>query len=65
VVARRYAKSVEQICIEGYSLRINVGIAIFPHDAWEEKQLLNLADQRMYRAKEQGVAVWAGVGPRG
>lgn len=61
VVARRYAKSVEQICIEGLSLSINVGIAIFPHDAWEEKQLLNLADQRMYQAKEQGLAVYAGV----
>lgn len=61
VVARRYAKSVAQICIDGYSLGINVGIAIFPHDAWEEKQLLNLADQRMYQAKEQGLSVYAGV----
>ncbi|RIH90315.1 Diguanylate cyclase DosC [Calidithermus terrae] len=56
-VAQRYASLVETICLEGLCMGLNIGVATFPEEANSQQTLLQLADSRMYRAKEQGVAV--------
>ncbi|MER3442806.1 MAG: diguanylate cyclase [Meiothermus sp.] len=56
-VAQRYASLVETICLEGLCMGLNIGVATFPEEATNQHTLLQLADSRMYRAKEQGVAV--------
>jgi diguanylate cyclase (GGDEF)-like protein len=56
-VAQRYASLVETICLEGLCMGLNIGVATFPEEASNQDTLLQLADSRMYKAKEQGVAV--------
>ncbi|RIH88986.1 diguanylate cyclase domain-containing protein [Calidithermus roseus] len=55
--AQRYASLVETICLEGLRMGLNIGVATFPEEATDHDTLLQLADSRMYKAKEQGVAV--------
>jgi diguanylate cyclase (GGDEF)-like protein len=57
VVAQRYADLVETVCIDGLRMSLNIGVATFPEEAADQTALLQLADSRMYKAKERGVAV--------
>lgn len=40
------------------SVKISIGIAVYPKDSTHPHQLLELADHAMYRAKEQGGQRW-------
>jgi diguanylate cyclase (GGDEF)-like protein/PAS domain S-box-containing protein len=40
------------------SVKISIGIAVYPKDSTHPQQLLELADHAMYRAKEQGGQRW-------
>ncbi|WP_018465604.1 sensor domain-containing diguanylate cyclase [Calidithermus timidus] len=55
--AQRYANLVQTICLEGLCMGLNIGVATFPEEAADQTALLQLADSRMYKAKERGVAV--------
>jgi diguanylate cyclase (GGDEF)-like protein len=58
IVGERLRKSVEAAYISAYDERINVkvsiGITTFPDDADEINQLIDRADQALYKAKETG-----------
>jgi len=55
--AKRYAAAVEKVCLESHCIRANVGAAAYPEDAVNPKELLILADSRMYQAKSAGLVV--------
>jgi diguanylate cyclase (GGDEF)-like protein len=55
--AQRYAAAIENICIEGLALGVNIGAAAYPTDAEDHDALLRRADQRMYQAKSCGIPV--------
>ena len=56
-VAEKIVKSIsEPFLIDGHDIRIgtSVGIALYPDDTKDEQQLVKLADNAMYVAKNQG-----------
>lgn len=61
-LAERVIRSIYQIPFrfEGRSLRLttSVGIAMYPHHATEQDELIAHADAAMYQAKEAGKNVW-------
>ncbi len=57
--AERYARAIQSVCLEGVCLGVNMGVASCPEDADDGETLLRLADDRMYRAKAQGVPLVA------
>ena len=57
--ALRYAKAIGSLEIDGHRLGVNIGIAAYPEDGEGADELLSRADDRMYRAKAQGVPVLA------
>lgn len=57
--AFRYAKAIGKLCFDGLCLGVNIGLATFPEDGKTADELLSAADNRMYQAKAQGVAVLA------
>ncbi len=52
--ARRYARAIRSVCLEGVCLGVNMGVASYPEDAGDGETLLKIADDRMYRAKAKG-----------
>jgi diguanylate cyclase (GGDEF)-like protein len=58
MVAERLRSSVEQTKISAYDenidVTISIGISTFPDDTDEPNQLIDKADQMLYKAKEQG-----------
>lgn len=60
-LAERIRRSVEKLTVEsdefseiGDSITLSVGIACYPHCAQEPKQIVDMADKRMYAAKRTG-----------
>lgn len=53
-VARRFAEVVSQVESVDAPVRINVGVALYPHDAHVLGDLLEVADRRMYETKSAG-----------
>lgn len=58
VAEKIQAKLMQPVLIQGIELTISVslGIAVYPDDGTEMSELLNKADTRMYKAKEQSKA---------
>jgi diguanylate cyclase (GGDEF)-like protein len=58
IVGERLRKAVEDKWINAYDEKINVhisiGIAVYPDNAEETSQLIDRADQMLYKAKESG-----------
>jgi diguanylate cyclase len=58
VVGERMRKAVETTGISAYdeniNVKISIGIATYPDDADEINQLIDRADQMLYKAKETG-----------
>jgi diguanylate cyclase (GGDEF)-like protein len=58
VVGERLRKAVESTAISAYdetiNVKISIGIATYPDDADEINQLIDRADQMLYKAKEAG-----------
>lgn len=52
-IALRCARAISEIQIEGIVLGINIGLGIYPEDGDTARQLLQIADQRMYVAKQE------------
>ncbi|MER3484507.1 MAG: hypothetical protein C4332_16535, partial [Meiothermus sp.] len=57
--AGRYAAATAEIQGEGFEVKVNIGAAAYPAESGEHDGLLQLADHRMYEAKNQGVAIIA------
>ncbi|MER3554202.1 MAG: diguanylate cyclase [Meiothermus sp.] len=57
--AGRYAAAIAEIQGEGFEVKVNIGAAAYPAESGEHDGLLQLADHRMYEAKNQGVAIIA------
>ena len=64
-VAERLRKAVEGHIFKAYDenikTTISVGVAVFPDDASDLNQLIDYADQAMYKAKSDGrnrVSTW-------
>ncbi len=55
--ALRYARAIEQVCVEDVCVGVNLGAASFPEDSDDPEELLRLADARMYQAKSEGLVV--------
>ena len=55
--AQRFAQAIGGIQLEGLSLGVNIGMAVFPTDGDNANILLKVADERMYAAKRQGVTL--------
>ena len=57
-ISSRLRQSIEQAHIEAYGenlqITISIGASIFPSDAKESQELIDKADQAMYRAKQSG-----------
>jgi two-component system, cell cycle response regulator len=59
MVAERIRRTIEEhsfVAHEGYDIHLtaSIGYACFPEDTRSKKELLDLADQAMYRGKESG-----------
>ncbi len=56
-VAQKLAQHIEQLTFEGLPPEercgLSAGVAVYPQDATDPRQLLTLADQRMYANKQQ------------
>lgn len=59
-VARCYAQAIAELCVGGLPLGVNIGFAVSPQDGLTPEELLNLADDRMYRAKRENQEVFGG-----
>ena len=57
--ALRYAEAIGGLEVDGHRLGVNIGIATYPEDGVDPDELLSRADDRMYRAKAQGIPVLA------
>ena len=55
--AERYARAIEQVCVETTCVGVNIGAAAFPEDTRDPAELIKLADARMYQAKRSGLVV--------
>lgn len=55
--AERYARAIEQVCVEDACVGVNVGAASLPEDTRDPAELIKLADARMYQAKRAGLVV--------
>ncbi len=53
-IGERIRKSIEKIRIGNVATTISVGIAVFPRDSKKAKELLEIADRNLYRAKALG-----------
>lgn len=55
-VAERILANVKELsqATWDHKITVSIGIAIFPHDTSSKRQLLLMADQAMYRAKDAG-----------
>ncbi len=54
IVARDLVKRVAELSGEGLIITVSVGFASFPQDAFEIEDLIRLADQGLYLAKDMG-----------
>jgi diguanylate cyclase (GGDEF)-like protein/PAS domain S-box-containing protein len=55
IVAERLRQAVAETTLLGRErLTISIGVASYPEDAQDEKQLISYADQALYRAKQAG-----------
>lgn len=52
----RYTQAIESIRFENLTLRISVGLAVYPEDGTHPDALLIAADSRMYEAKARSIA---------
>lgn len=54
-VAKRIASSLENLKTpDGIKVKANMGIAVYPDDGKTPQELINKADERMYKAKKEG-----------
>ena len=58
-IAEKIRLGVKQLNLKSHhqsvgSITISLGVAIFPQDGWTSDQLLEAADQALYRAKKEG-----------
>jgi diguanylate cyclase (GGDEF)-like protein len=56
--ARRCARAIKRIKKKDLSIDVHIGIASFPSCATNATTLLRLADERLYKAKEQDITVF-------
>lgn len=54
MVAERLLKQIRALDYEGYPIGASIGVAVWPDDGQDIKQIVQLADQTMYRAKKAG-----------
>ena len=54
IVAKDLVKKVADLSGEGLIITVSVGFASFPDDAYEIEDLIRLADQGLYLAKDMG-----------
>lgn len=68
VKAKKIAETVSSpVMIKGneFQIRINIGFACYPEDGKTEQELLRMADQSMYMAKKNNIAVYTQDALRG
>ncbi len=53
-IGERVRRNIEKIQIQDISTTISIGIATFPEDSENGKNLLEIADKNLYRAKKAG-----------
>lgn len=63
-IALRCARAVNDIQIEEMVLGINIGLSTYPQDGLTAHELLRVADQRMYLAKQEQRPLEGGEGAR-
>ncbi len=53
-IGERVRKTIEKIRIREISTTVSIGVAVFPEDSKNQGELLEIADQNLYRAKKAG-----------
>lgn len=54
MVAKRLLTQIRTLDHEGYAVGASIGVALWPDDIREIRQIVQLADRMMYRAKQSG-----------